>query len=764
MSEGLAADNTTETLFTRVDELSTVLMVDGVDGLFPEHLDSLAAEAEDYGRLPIATLARELAAWMRSRTLDEGARQPLGDALQHIRMAIEQKEAAQVAMPLPLAVASTQAGEVETVAPPAAASAPRSSVEPEPAEPTAEETAAAELEASNAFSEDTELVSDFVMEAREHLALIEGQMLELEQDPGAMETLHSVFRTFHSIKGLAGFLEFHMIQEVAHEVETLLDLARNEKITVTSAVVDIVLESADYLKAELSRIESQVAGAAPRPPGPNKDLIRKINAVAKSGGLAPAPPVEAAPAAAAPPPVKVTPLVAPAAAPSASVAAASAVPVAAAAAAPAAPLATPAIAAAPKAAAVEQKPEAKTEAKEGKPAGKEGEGKSPDSSSVRVETAKLDHLLDMVGEMVIAQSLIRHNPVMAAAMDARLLADIAQLSRNTAEVQRTTMAMRMIPIGQLFQRTARLIRDLSRKAGKQIALETVGEDTEVDKTIAEELSDPLLHMVRNSVDHGIELPAERAATGKDPMAKIRLKAYHQAGLIVIEISDDGRGLNKEKIVAKALQNGVISSANQLSDPEIYQLIFEPGFSTAEKITDVSGRGVGMDVVKRNVQKLRGRIDTQSIAGQGTTFQLKFPLTLAIIEGLVVMVGNSRYIVPIFSVREMFRPTPEVLSTVQDRHEMALVRGNLLPIVRLHKRFNIPSKSVHPSDGLLVVAECDGKQFCLLVDDLVGKQEVVIKSLGETFKEVAGLAGCAILGDGRVGLILDMEGIYHGGNS
>jgi two-component system chemotaxis sensor kinase CheA len=321
--------------------------------------------------------------------------------------------------------------------------------------------------------------------------------------------------------------------------------------------------------------------------------------------------------------------------------------------------------------------------------------------------------------------------------------------------------MRMIPVGQLFQRTARLIRDLSRKAGKQIVLETSGEDTEVDKTIAEELSDPLLHMVRNSVDHGIERPDERMATGKDPVARIRLKAYHQAGQIVIEISDDGRGLNKEKILAKAVQNGVIESGSQLSESEIYQLIFEPGFSTAEKITDVSGRGVGMDVVRRNVQKLRGRIDTHSVAGESTTFFIKLPLTLAIIDGLVVVVGSSRYIVPIFAVREMFRPAPDVLSTVQGQHEMALVRGSLLPIVRLHRRFGIEANAIEPSDGLLVVAECDGKQFCLLVDDLVGKQEVVIKSLGETFKDTSGLAGCAILGDGQVGLILDMDGIYRG---
>jgi two-component system chemotaxis sensor kinase CheA len=210
-------------------------------------------------------------------------------------------------------------------------------------------------------------------------------------------------------------------------------------------------------------------------------------------------------------------------------------------------------------------------------------------------------------------------------------------------------------------------------------------------------------------------------------------------------------LNQEKILAKAVQNGVIESGSQLSEAETHQLIFEPGFSTAEKITDVSGRGVGMDVVRRNVQRLRGRIDTHSVAGGGTTFFIKLPLTLAIIDGLVVVVGPSRYIVPIFAVREMFRPTPDVLSTVQGQHEMALVRGSLLPIVRLHRRFGIAANAIEPSDGLLVVAECDGKQFCLLVDDLVGKQEVVIKSLGETFKDTSGLAGCAILGDGQVGL-------------
>jgi two-component system, chemotaxis family, sensor kinase CheA len=679
----------------RIDELTTGLMVSGIESIKPKDLTPLAKEAEQNGLPETASATKALVKKLRKNEPDESVRrQTLYDGLNKMLLAFEH----------------------ETAVTELAKDGPEGSMA---ATPTLAPTSAPARATPSTFAEDPELIADFLMEASEHLALIESQLLELERNPGAMEVLHSVFRTFHTIKGLAGFLEFYSIQAVAHEVETLLDLARNEKIIVTPTVVDVVLESADYLKGELSRIEGHLAGTNTAQPADNHALTRKIEQVAATGGTQPASSSSTS-----------EPDAISAFTPNAS--------------------ASPDVTAAP----------LRDEKTQDRAAPVEG-AKSLDTGSVRVETAKLDHLLDMVGEMVIAQSLIRHNPVLAASMDARLLADIAQLSRNTAEVQRTTMAMRMIPVGQLFQRTARLIRDLSRKVGKQIVLETSGEDTEVDKTIAEELSDPLLHMVRNSVDHGIERPEERMATGKDPVARIGLKAYHQAGQIVIEISDDGRGLNQEKILAKAVQNGVIESGSQLSEAEIHQLIFEPGFSTAEKITDVSGRGVGMDVVRRNVQKLRGRIDTHSVAGEGTTFFIKLPLTLAIIDGLVVVVGRSRYIVPIFAVREMFRPAPDVLSTVQGQHEMALVRGSLLPIVRLHRRFGIAANAIEPSDGLLVVAECDGKQFCLLVDDLVGKQEVVIKSLGETFKDTSGLAGCAILGDGQVGLILDMDGIYRG---
>jgi two-component system chemotaxis sensor kinase CheA len=306
---------------------------------------------------------------------------------------------------------------------------------------------------------------------------------------------------------------------------------------------------------------------------------------------------------------------------------------------------------------------------------------------------------------------------------------------------------------------ARLVRDLARQFGKRVELEAVGGEIELDRTIVEELADPMMHMVRNALDHGIESVAEREAAGKPGVAKLILSAHHQAGQVVIEIADDGRGLDRERILAKAVERGLVTSGEGLSDSDVYNLIFQPGFSTAAQVTNVSGRGVGMDVVRRHVEKLRGRIEIRSSPGVGTTFLVKLPLTLAIIDGLVVGVGRERYVVPLFAVREMFRPGEDTLWTVQQKSEMALVRGSLIPVLRLYRRFGLTPRSEDPRDGVLVVAEVEGQRFCLLVDELIGKQEVVIKSLGSIFRNVAGVAGGAIMGDGRVGLILDLERLY-----
>lgn len=579
------------------------------------------------------------------------------------------------------------------------------------------------------LAQDPELVGDFITEAREHLGSVENNLLTLEQNPGEVEAVHSIFRGFHTIKGLAGFLEFTPIRDVAHEVETLLDLARNSKLTITATVVDCVLESVDYLKQAIESVEHVLHGGGEQPVRDNAVLIAKIQTLI-GGATQATSEAEVVPALA-------------------SLAEAVSKPVTSAGPQPAAP-----DLAAGKASVIKEKESASKETVS-------KAAKNVEASSVRVLTSKLDYLMDMVGEMVITQSLIRHNPALGGIQNSKLLADLSQLTRITGEVQRTTMGMRMITIGQVFQRSSRLIRDLSRRAGKQVQLDISGEDTELDKTIAEELTDPLLHMVRNACDHGIEEPAARVAAGKDPTARVRLAAYHQGGQIVIEIADDGRGLDREKIVAKAVQKGLIESGAHLSEQDVFNLIFEPGFSTAAQITDISGRGVGMDVVRKNIQKLRGRIEIQSKLGHGTTFLLKLPLTLAIIEGLVVGVGPHRYIVPIYGVRELISPKADTISKVHGRSEMAVVRDHVLPVLRLSRRFNVAPKSEDPCRGLLVVTETQDQVFCLLVDEVLGKQEVVIKTLGDTLKNIPGIAGGAILGDGRVGLILDLEGVFRG---
>jgi len=635
----------------RIDDLSTRLLMEAPDGepsgpaTFADALAEMAGHANDAGYFEAARIATELSvAGGDAGSLEEG--------LARLQQALSAET---------------------TGAAPA----------PQPAEQT-----------FASLAQDPELIADFILESREHLTSIEQKILILEREPADTDAIHSVFRGFHTIKGLAGFLELPAIQEVAHEVGTALNLVREGRLTIVPAVIDVILESVDYLTHAITIIES--GEACERAPA-HDALLRRVRAIKPEEAG------EAAPEPTAPEMV---------------------------------PVAT---------------------AQTG--GDTKRQGAAGESLSVRVDTAKLDYLVDMVGEMVIAQSLVRHNQVLAVESDPRLNRDLAQLSRLTGEVQRTAMALRMAPIGHLFQRTARQVRDLSRKLGKQVELTTRGEETELDKTIAEELADPLMHMVRNAIDHGIEAPGDREAAGKSPQARVTLAAYHQGGQIVIEVADDGRGLECERILTKARKKGLIQDGARLSESETFRLILEPGFSTVDQVSDISGRGVGMDVVRKQVEKLRGRIEIRSQAGQGATFLLRLPLTLAIIDGLVVTTGQQRYIVPLFAVREMFRPAADAIFTVQNRQEMALVRGRLFPVLRLYQRFGLIPRTEDPSQALLIVAEGEGGPFCLMVDDLIGKQEVVIKSLGEGLGIVPGVAGGAILGDGRVGLILDMGGLW-----
>jgi two-component system, chemotaxis family, sensor kinase CheA len=556
--------------------------------------------------------------------------------------------------------------------------------------------------ASASIAQDRELISDFVLEAKEHLAAIEGLLLTIDKDEHDVEAIHSVFRSFHSIKGLAGFLELHAVGAVAHEVETVLGEARELRLSITPAVIDVVLASVDYFQRWVVQLESDPLGVPPAALLDNAGLVSRIQRLSSPGTE---PGTEHA----------------------------------------AEPHAEFVISAQPRPAA---------EVEHVVPAAKQGQGKS-----VKIDTAKLDYLVDMIGEMVIAQSVVRHDRVMVRTQSQQLTRKLAQMSSVTAEIQRTVMSMRMVPIGPLFQKMARLVRDLTRKIGKNAEFYPFGEEVELDRNIVEELADPLMHMIRNSVDHGLETPAERVAAGKNPVGRIELRACHAAGQILIEVSDDGRGLNRTKIFNKAVANGLIAPTANLTDSECFQLIFRPGFSTAEQVSDVSGRGVGMDVVNKHLQKLRGNVEIQSTLGQGATFSLKLPLTMAIIDGLVVGVGSERYVIPIFAIKEMMRPVEGMVSTVEGCAEVVMIRDNILPLVRLHERFGIKPRSVKPEESVLVVTEANGRPFCLMVDELLGKQEVVIKSLGDRFRNVSGIAGAAILGDGRVGLIVDVKGVF-----
>jgi len=387
--------------------------------------------------------------------------------------------------------------------------------------------------------------------------------------------------------------------------------------------------------------------------------------------------------------------------------------------------------------------------------------KKTDTASIRVDTAKIDKLINLVGELVITQSMLsdlgsrfemRQLPV--------LLERVAQLEQNTREIQERVMGIRMLPIGTAFSRFPRLVRDLSAKAGKKIQLVLSGEETELDKTVIESIGDPLTHLVRNSADHGLEGPEERLDDNKPELGTIRLNAFHEGGSICITVEDDGRGLNRDKILAKALKQGLIGENDKLTDDQIWPLIFRPGFSTAEKVTDVSGRGVGMDVVKRNIESLGGTVTIKTEQGKGTTFTLKLPLTLAIIEGMTVRIGQETYIVPLLSILESIQPKEGMVKTVVGKGELINVRGTYLPVIRLYEVFALRPEHTLPTKAILLILETEGERVAVMVDEILGQQQVVIKSMEQNFRKVEGIAGATILGDGTVGFILDVRGLLE----
>lgn len=390
------------------------------------------------------------------------------------------------------------------------------------------------------------------------------------------------------------------------------------------------------------------------------------------------------------------------------------------------------------------------------------------SSSIRVDLNKLDNLVNLVGEMVITQSMFQQvmtewqqgNGSGFGPATERTDRLFSQLQRIGKDIQEGTMALRMLPVGEVFQRFSRLVRELSATKGKEIELIISGEDTEMDKGVLEKVTDPLVHLIRNAVDHGVESTEERLAAGKPAKSTVYLRAYQLGDAVYIEVEDDGRGLNRDRIIAKALANGVISSETGLSEDEICNLIFLPGFSTADKITDISGRGVGMDVVKRNIENLKGSVQLKTRAGFGTTISIRLPLTLAIIDGLAASVGDEVFIIPIASVIESLRPTPHVVHTIEEQGEVVNVRGEYIPMIRLSRVLDIQGKHQDPSQAIVVVTHHAKHKYGLMVDELLGEQQVVLKNLGSATPKVQDISGGTIMGDGRVALVLDVAGIVQ----
>ena len=387
-------------------------------------------------------------------------------------------------------------------------------------------------------------------------------------------------------------------------------------------------------------------------------------------------------------------------------------------------------------------------------------GAGTESSSIRVSIEKVDQLINLIGELVITQAIVeQRSDGLDPMRHERLLAGISQLQRNTRDLQEAVMSMRMMPMDFVFSRFPRMVRDLAAKLGKQVDFVTSGAATELDKGLIERIVDPLTHLVRNSIDHGIELPAARIAAGKAASGRLLLSAGHQSGNIVIEVTDDGAGLNRERILAKAAQNGLAVSET-MSDLEVWQLIFAPGFSTADSVTDVSGRGVGMDVVKRNITAMGGAVEIRSARGFGTTITISLPLTLAILDGMSIRCGDEVYIVPLGFVVESLQPAPDDIREIANRGRVIKVRGEYLPLIALHQVFSITPRFSDPCQAIVVILEADGRKAALLVDDLVGQQQVVVKNLESNYRKVSGISGATILGDGGVSLILDVSALMH----
>ena len=696
----------------------------------------------------------------------------------------------------------------------------------------------------------TQFYQIFFEEAGENLDLMEQMLLSLNLETADDEELNGIFRCAHSVKGGAATFGFSDVAELTHQMESLLDRLRRHELQPNSAMVDVLLESADASRGLLARHQAGGEGAAP----PTADLVNRIRALASGelvvapvnvapGVVAPEPLAKpmssvSAPASVAAKPLKTTrsleirfgPMDRPDQADAikelfrdipglgdiavlpcdqsdtrifavetsssdedlldlfafhvsraqvsikdldeaAQLASSDAGLLASAVDAPhsydddpppGAPLAplpgygffdgAPGAPLVSAGMAGPGQPESRALAKsDARPAAAVAQ---PEAATIRVAISKVDQLINLVGELVITQAMLAQNSrALDPALYQQLLTGLTDLDRNTRDLQESVMSIRMIPMSIVFSRFPRMLRDLANKLGKKVDFVTLGEATELDKGLVEKITDPLTHLVRNSCDHGVEMPADRVRAGKPETGTITLSAAHQGGSVVIEVRDDGRGMSREKILAKARERGMEVS-DQMPDADVWMLIFAPGFSTADVVTDVSGRGVGMDVVKRNIAALNGTVEIDSAEGYGMKVSIRLPLTLAIMDGMSVGVGGEVYILPLSSVVESFQVKSDAVNTVGQGAQLVKVRDEYMPVIELEKVFQVPRFDPEKSGDIMVVIEADGSRVALLVDELLGQQQVVVKNLESNYRKVPNISGATILGDGKVALILD----------
>jgi two-component system chemotaxis sensor kinase CheA len=558
-----------------------------------------------------------------------------------------------------------------------------------------------------------EMIQRFIEESDEQLERAEQALLDLEKSPDKIEGLEEAFRSLHSFKGNCGFMGHADLERLSHGAENVLGAIKDGRLEAGKKNIPTLLYIVDVLRGAIADISNQG-------PGQVENLHMLCDML---DDLAPAPAPESK---AVRPEIKE-----------------------------------------PEALWLlrEEEPEPSPAARPVEPVEEKTKAapmmksRSVFRQDIRVDLAKLDQLINLVGELVIAESMVTRNPDLAGLELENFDKATSHLDKIVRDLQDVALSVRMIPVAGIFRKMIRLVYDLSARASKKVNLTLLGEDTEIDKTVAELIADPLVHLVRNSVDHAIEPPDERLAAGKSETGQITLEARHEGGEVWISIKDDGRGLSREKILARGIERGLVTGDGQgMSDAEVYDLIFQPGFSTAEQVTDVSGRGVGMDVVKKNVEKIKGHVDVSTQPGRGTVLLLRIPLTLAIMEGMLVRVGSNQYTIPLLSIRESIRVDQRTIIRTMDGQELIKVREEILPVLRLHELHRIRPDYEQLHEGLLVILENQADAIALFVDEILGEQQAVIKGLSNYIGNVKGVTGCTILGDGQISLILDCGGL------